>query len=71
MHSVIYPGEGSEEDRDVVVGFDKVRCSMLMLNTQPIGHRRLIQLKLSYEEVFRRLVTKARKIPSSGGPRGE
>ena len=24
VHSVIYPGEGAEEARDVVMGFDKV-----------------------------------------------
>ena len=30
VHSVIYPGEGAEEARDVVMGFDKV--SKIILN---------------------------------------
>ena len=27
IHSVVYPGGGEEKDRDVILGFDQVRCS--------------------------------------------
>ena len=39
VHSVIYPGEGAEEARDVVMGFDKVSKIILDIH--------LLQLKLT------------------------
>ena len=36
VHSVIYPGEGPEEDRDVVLGFDKVDNIILPININTI-----------------------------------